>query len=194
MIKFASAFVGYSILLVYVAATHASDKPAVQEKMADSIELVDQGCRHAAVRACIVATLPKSIRVQDGSFTPDSTDSKGSRSESEALRFGFQSLRMIGGDQKSRAEAWTKEPKKDLASLSSKHCVVEPYTIGDIPARGAKAVQTADPVPLYCKLDESKMFSSTSEKILRPVVIECSAHIDFNIREQGCMRQVKLQK
>jgi hypothetical protein len=193
MMKFASVSIGFSILLFYVAATHASDKPAVQAKMADSIELVDQGCRHAAVRACIVATLPKSIRVQDGSFTPDPIDSRGSRSESEALRFGFQSLRMIGGDPKSRAEARTNEPKKDLASLSSKHCVVEPYTIGDIPAQDAKAALT-DPAPLYCKLDQSKMFSSTSEKILRPVVVECSAHIDFNIREQGCMRQVKLQK
>ena len=137
MMKFALISIVFSIVLFYVAATHASDKPAVQAKMADSIELVDQGCRHAAVRACIVATLPKSIRVQDGSFTPDPIDSRGSRSESEALRFGFQSLRMIGGDPKSRAEARTNEPKKDLASLSSKHCVVEPYTIGDIPAQDA---------------------------------------------------------
>jgi hypothetical protein len=193
MMKFALISIVFSILLVYVAATDASDKPAVQAKMADTIELVDQGCRHAAVRACIVATLPKSIRVPDGSFTPDPIDSRGSRSESEALRFGFQSLRMIGGDPKSRAEARTNEPKKDLAALSSKYCVVEPYTIGDIPAVEAKAALT-DPAPLYCKLDQSKMFSSASEKILRPVVIECSAHIEFNIREQGCMRRIKLQK
>jgi hypothetical protein len=193
MMKFASVSIGFSILLFYVAATHASDKPAVQAKMADTIELVDQGCRHAAVRACIVATLPKSIRVLDGSFTPDPLDSRGSRSESEALRFGFQPLRMIGGDPKSRAEARTNEPKKDLAALSSKYCVVEPYTIGDIPAVEAKAALT-DPAPLYCKLDQSRMFSSTSEKILRPVVLKCSAHIEFNIREQGCMRRIKLQK
>jgi hypothetical protein len=193
MMKFASVSIGFSILLFYVAATHASDKPAAEAKMADSIELVDQGCRHAAVRACITATLPKSIRVPDGSFTSDPANSLGSRSESEALRFGFQSLRMIGGDPKSRAEARTKEPKKDLAALSSKYCVVEPYTLGDIPAAEAKAALT-DPAPLYCKLDQSRMFSSASEKILRPVVIECSAHIDFNIREQGCMRRINLQK
>jgi hypothetical protein len=52
MMKFALISIVFSIVLFYVAATHASDKPAVQAKMADSIELVDQGCRHAAVRAC----------------------------------------------------------------------------------------------------------------------------------------------
>ena len=42
MMKFALISIVVSIVLFYVAATHASDKPAVQAKMADSIELAEQ--------------------------------------------------------------------------------------------------------------------------------------------------------